>query len=52
MFDLNAGVDLEEVVVAVLVEKLDRPGVDVTRLRGATAGGLTDLLACLVVQDR
>ena len=48
MFDLDALVDFEEIIIAVVVhDELHRAGVGVTRRLGNAHGGLADFIAQL-----
>ena len=49
VLDLHAGVHLEEEVLAVLEQALDRAGADVVHRRGGVGGDLADPLAHLLV---
>src|SRR5208337_4012044 len=50
MFDLDARVHLDEVELALLVEKLDRPGADVAELRHGAGHHAADLFALFGVE--
>ncbi len=51
MLDLDAGVDLDEVEIALLVhQELNSPCIAIANMLGQRQGVITDFLALLVVQ--
>ena len=52
MFDLQAGIHLDKIELAILEQELDRSGIGIADTAHGIGGDLADLFALLVVQGR